>query len=115
MRAKPSELIAVVGVVLLLAGCGGSGKSELERRYDGLKLDMTAEQVTAVMGEGKPVTAAEIAAYPESPKLDMTGLPGDARWVRWGDGVPYVLAGFSNDRLVLAQLTGAAAPKRLGR
>ena len=109
------RLATVACVALLwLTGCG-DGKSDLERKYDQLKLDMTAEQVKAVMGEGKPVTAAEVAAYPEHPKLDMTGLPEDARLVRWGDGVPYVLAAFSQDRLVLAQITGASQPKRLGK
>ena len=105
----------LIGIALLpLTGCG-DGKHELERKYDRLKLDMTAEQVTAIMGQGKPVTAAEIAAYPEHPKLDTAGLPEDTRWVRWGDGYPYVLAGFSKDKLVMAQILGVDPPKRLGR
>ena len=109
------RLSLLMGAALLtLAGCG-DGKHDLERKYDRLKLDMTAEQVTAVMGEGKPVTAADIAAYPEHPKLDMTGLPDDTRWVRWGNGYPYVLAGFSKDGLVLAQVFGVGPPKRLGQ
>ena len=78
------RLSMLMGTALLtLVGCG-DGKHDLERKYDRLKLDMTAEQVTAMMGEGKPVTAADIAAYPEHPKFDMTGLPDDTRWIRWG-------------------------------
>ncbi len=107
------SLLTVLSL-LMLCGCG-DGKHELERKYDRLKLDMTAEQVTAVMGEGKAVTTAEIAAYPEHPKLDATGLPDDTRWVRWGDGYPYALAAFSKDRLVLAQVLGVGPPKRLGQ
>lgn len=109
------RLSLLVGVALLtFAGCG-DGKHDLERKYDQLKLDTTVEQVTAIMGDGEPVAAADIAAYPEHPKLDMTGLPDDTRWVRWGDGYPYVLAGFSKGRLVLAQVFGVGPPKRLGR
>ena len=115
MRARSLWLLAVAVAPLPCAGCGGERKHELESKYDQLKLDMSAGQVTAIMGEGKPVTAAEIAAYPEHPKLDMTGLPEDTRWVRWGDGYPYVLAGFSKDKLVLAQIVGVGPPKRLGR
>ena len=109
------RLSLMMGAALVtLAGCG-DGKHDMERKYDRLKLRMTAEQVTAVMGEGKPVTASDIAAYSEHPKLDMTDLPDDTRWVRWGDGYPYVLVGFSKDRLVLAQVSGVGPPKRLGR
>lgn len=99
---------------LALVGCG-DGKHPLEKKYDQLALDMTAEQVQQVMGEGKPVTAAEVTSYPGHPKLDTTDLPADTRWVRWGDGLPYVLVGFSQDKVVLAQVLGVGPPKRTGR
>lgn len=99
---------------LLVLGCG-DGKSDLERKYDKLKVGMTDKEVTAIMGSGKPVTAEEIAAYLEYPKLDLSGLSGDTRWVRWGDGYPYVLAGFDKDKLVVARIVGAKPPDRVGR
>ena len=105
------RLSLVIGsFALTLAGCG-DGKHALEKKYDQLAVGMTAEQVKQVMGEGKPVTAAEIAVYPEHPKLDTTGLPADTRWVRWGEGLPYVLVGFSQDKVVLARVFGVGPPK----
>lgn len=107
-------LLTACVALFSFTGCGDGGH-ELERKYDRLKLDMTTVQVAAIMGQGKPVTTAEIAAYPEFPKLDLTGLPEDARWVRWGDGYPYVVACFSKDKLVLSRILGVGPPKRLGR
>jgi hypothetical protein len=116
MQSRLLGLLAIGAGSLLFAGCkGGDQKHELERKYDQLKIDMTSEEVAAIMGEGKPVTAAELATYPEHPQLDTTGLPEDTRWVRWGDGYPYVLAGFGKDILVLAAIKGVGQPKRLGQ
>ena len=105
----------MIGILIFsFVGCG-AGKHDLERKYEQLKIDMTAEKVKTVMGDGKPVTSSEIASYPEYPKLNLNGLPDDTRWVRWGESYPYVLAGFSKDRLVIAQIVGVGPPKRLGQ
>jgi hypothetical protein len=94
-------------------GCQ-DGKHNLERKYDKLKVGMTDKEVSGIMGSGKSVTAEEIAAYAEYPKLDLAGLSGDTRWVKWGDGYPYVLAGFDKDKLVVARIVGVAPAKKIG-
>ena len=69
--------------IAALPGCSGDGKSNLERRYDGVQTGMTEEQVIGVMGPGRSVTAAEVNTYAEHLKFDTKEFPSDAKWVQW--------------------------------
>lgn len=114
MRTPTIMLVSALGLVSL-AGCGGDEhKSDLEQKYDRLKLGMSHQEVAAILGPGRQVTAAQIAAAPEYPKLDTAGLPEDTVWYVWDGNLQYVLVGFSKDKAVLAQITGSP-PKQLGK
>lgn len=94
----------------MLAGCRGDGKSDLERRYEQVRTDMTEDQVTGILGQGRVVTAAALATYAEHPKFDTKNFPATTKWLQWDGKVQYVLAGFSGGKLVVCRLVGAKPP-----
>lgn len=102
---------AVLGSLAVLPGCGKSGKSDLERRYEQVQTGMTEEQVADILGQGRVVTAAELATYAEYPKFDPKEFPPETKWVQWDGNLQYVLAGFSDGKLVVCQLVGAEPPE----
>lgn len=108
---KSFQAMCVVGLVTVV-GCGGDSAKALEQKYERLKMGMTKAQVTEIMGPGKSVTIDEIKAYPEFPTLNPRDAPADTQWTRWGEGIPYVLAGMSKDKVVLVRIFGVGPSKR---
>jgi hypothetical protein len=96
----------VVGMfTLLVMGCNGDSSKEMEQKYDQLKVDMSVAEVNAIMGgAGKAMSVDVVDEMPEKERPDLTKLPSDTRWVRWGESYPYVLVAFSKDKMVLAQV-----------
>jgi hypothetical protein len=113
MRMPTVLLVSAVGLVLL-TGCGGDRKSALEQKYHRLTFGMSHQEVVAILGPGRQVTAAQIAAVPEYPKLDTTGLREDTVWYVWDGSLQYVLVGFNQDKAILTRITGSSPPRRLG-
>jgi hypothetical protein len=111
MRRPTILLVSSLGVVSLTGCGGGDRKSDLEQKYHRLTLGMSQQEVVAILGPGRKVTAAQIAAVPEYPKLDTTGLPEDTVWYVWDGNLQYVLVGFSQDKAILSRITGTSPPK----
>lgn len=107
MRFLPILILALIAIT----GCQRA-KHELELKYDTLTIDMTYDQVIAIMGEGKSVSTKEFSLNPEYSNIDTTDLPADIRWVRWHEGYPYVIGGFSKDKLVVVQITGVDGSRK---
>ncbi len=113
MQRLVDTLCPTILIVALMGGCqNANSRSDLERRYDQVKLNMTQDQVKSIMGDGREVTRAEIEKYPEYPKFDTTDFPKATKWMQWDGKLQYVLAGFSEGKLVVIRLVGAQAPKR---
>jgi hypothetical protein len=85
--AAPCLLVAVA----LLSGCGGGVD---ERKAERLRIGMSAQDVEAIMGKGKEVSADEVAALMKealapagkgsAAKAEVPDTSG-LRGVRWGD------------------------------
>lgn len=110
MRA--SHLFAVLSCLVLavVPGCGGNSKSDLEQRYEQVRTGMTEEQVAGILGQGRAVTTAELATYPEYPKFDTKEFPPDTKWMQWDGKLQYVLVGIAGGKVVVCRLVGAQPP-----
>src|SRR5947208_16596631 len=93
-----SALLSLLFLTPVLTGCGGGkvSRSNFEKVHTG----MAEEDVVAILGPGKDVTAAP-PKDPKAPKPPVVpGLPANAKTKVWQDGDRSIAVTFANGKVV---------------